>query len=487
MPIRPLVSLIDLWSQSQVAADRLESLRENQITGETAVMQSEARDRAASNAGTGETQETDDKSRKRLQNRLAQKKYRERLKTRIEDLERRAATVNDSTQSFYSPTPIRSQPSSLHVVSRHGSTRSLEFDDHRQFSSPATLVEGQGREPVLNDQLNGPSRQCDPLLGQGTDLNDHLRLSMSDLAAGLPIAEASGHTYSVIGVGSKSDLESGQLWMDEVDMFSSRDPAAAANTCSNWTPQRADTDKKSRLSEGANFVAASRFLGGHKSSSEVIDPRPMDVQSVMAPSDRLGFARMNGESYQTQSRETRLGSVLNAAKLQGYENLDAVFSAYYTESFEVGTPIQIAQKMSRNRNLPSVLQNLRESVREWNPREANGYRDEIVRSAESVLVDEFDRAISKTEATTSGPKETGQSASLMLPHSLPTRITDESFETLSNLEPNLEDELPNLWALIISLTADNSEAGQRIRCQILLKVILTIAKDKSLSPLMTLR
>lgn len=75
MPIRPLVSLIDLWSQSQVAADRLESLRENQITGETAVMQSEARDRAASNAGTGETQETDDKSRKRLQNRLAQKKY----------------------------------------------------------------------------------------------------------------------------------------------------------------------------------------------------------------------------------------------------------------------------------------------------------------------------------------------------------------------------------------------------------------------------
>lgn len=335
---------------------------------------------------------------------------------------------------------------------------------------------------MLNDQLNGPSRQCDPLLGQGTDLNDHLRLSMSDLAAGLPIAEASGHStfsslliihfshfgmptsfnqcvnryattplsrsclisataYSVIGVGSKSDLESGQLWMDEVDMFSSRDPAAAANTCSNWTPQRADTDKKSRLSEGANFVAASRFLGGHKSSSEVIDPRPMDVQSVMAPSDRLGFARMNGESYQTQSRETRLGSVLNAAKLQGYENLDAVFSAYYTESFEVGTPIQIAQKMSRNRNLPSVLQNLRESVREWNPREANGYRDEIVRSAESVLVDEFDRAISKTEATTSGPKETGQSASLMLPHSLPTRITDESFETLSNLEPNLEDEV----------------------------------------------
>ena len=85
-------------------------------------------------------------------------------------------------------------------------------------------------------------------------------------------------------------------------------------------------------------------------------------------------------------------SILEAAKLQGFGSFDDMVSAYYTGLFEVGSQLQIAQKLSRNRRIPEILQAIRDSARKWTRWEANGYEDEIIRSAEAVLVDEFDRA-----------------------------------------------------------------------------------------------
>ena len=85
-------------------------------------------------------------------------------------------------------------------------------------------------------------------------------------------------------------------------------------------------------------------------------------------------------------------SILEAAKIQGFGSFDDMVTAYYTGLFEVGSQLQIAQKLSRNRRIPEILQAIRDSARKWTRWEANGYEDEIIRSAEAVLVDEFDRA-----------------------------------------------------------------------------------------------
>lgn len=167
-----------------------------------------------------------------------------------------------------------------------------------------------------------------------------------------------------------------------------------------------------------------------------------------------------GEQQEQASREAIFNEIIAKVQQAGFSNFDSAVLAYYTEQFEKGTPIHNTQKMSRSRGLPSVLKTLRDSANNWSQWEARGYKDEVIRSAETIFKGELDQA---SQCFNSHCDSACAS----------TKAFAAPLECAGDDE--LEDSLPNLWALIFALTSADSPSIQRARCQTLIKVITTLA------------
>lgn len=91
------------------------------------------------------------------------------------------------------------------------------------------------------------------------------------------------------------------------------------------------------------------------------------------------------------SLHSRFSYVLDCAKAVGFESFDALVSIYYTANFEDSSSLSSEQRLSRMRRLPGVIAAIRDSSEGWTQWERQGYQDEILQSAESILGAEFRR------------------------------------------------------------------------------------------------
>jgi hypothetical protein len=80
----------------------------------------------------------------------------------------------------------------------------------------------------------------------------------------------------------------------------------------------------------------------------------------------------------------RFDYVLDCAKHVGFDNFDTLVSIYYTAEFE-DSGLSSEQRLSRMRRLPAFLAAVRDSSTGWTQWEKQGYQDEILKSAESIL------------------------------------------------------------------------------------------------------
>ncbi|GAB1312555.1 hypothetical protein MFIFM68171_02765 [Madurella fahalii] len=142
-----------------------------------------------------------------------------------------------------------------------------------------------------------------------------------------------------------------------------------------------------------------------------------------------------------ESLENRIIHVLNAVEEMGFENLDAVVTAYYTATFAEGSLPHYAQSTSRSRRLRQFLTDLHESSKSWVGREAQGYHDERIAAMEQTYEEEMARLV----------------------HS-DTRGTEAEDETTSQLfkrdKQFLREQLPEIWSLLskIARQANTAEA-----------------------------
>jgi hypothetical protein len=89
------------------------------------------------------------------------------------------------------------------------------------------------------------------------------------------------------------------------------------------------------------------------------------------------------------STEKQLEYVLNCAEYAGFDSFDDLVTAYYTSKFDDACHLFFEQRQSRNRRLPGVLAEVRRSSMTWTQWEKQGYSDEVLKAAESILVKEF--------------------------------------------------------------------------------------------------
>jgi hypothetical protein len=100
-----------------------------------------------------------------------------------------------------------------------------------------------------------------------------------------------------------------------------------------------------------------------------------------------GFDDFPSRPKKSSSLDERFGYILGCSKDLGFDSFDDLASAYYTSEFE-DSGLFGEQRVSRMRRLPEVLASLREHSMRWSQWERQGYQNEILQLAESILVEE---------------------------------------------------------------------------------------------------
>lgn len=89
------------------------------------------------------------------------------------------------------------------------------------------------------------------------------------------------------------------------------------------------------------------------------------------------------------SLEQRLAMVLECVKSAGFDDVEQMLSQYYTSDLSKVPPLANAQRLSRKRRLPNLLANVAEDMNKWTKWEAQGCKEEMIRSAEQIFLGEY--------------------------------------------------------------------------------------------------
>jgi hypothetical protein len=135
--------------------------------------------------------------------------------------------------------------------------------------------------------------------------------------------------------------------------------------------------------------------------SSPVDPRILEFlrSDIAPPTTGNGATHVEPGVRQPKMNAPlpeRLEYVLESIHRSGFDGLESVISDYYTSDFRLFPRLASSQHLSRNRKLPGILSDLRTSASSWTEWEAQGYKGEIIRSAESILAAERKKLVAST-------------------------------------------------------------------------------------------
>lgn len=88
------------------------------------------------------------------------------------------------------------------------------------------------------------------------------------------------------------------------------------------------------------------------------------------------------------SLDERFSSIMKQVEAAGFESFDDLVTAYYRETFTATSSLANEQRLSRNRRLPKVISDVFQATRDWTTWERYGFHEEILKTAEAMLVEE---------------------------------------------------------------------------------------------------
>ncbi|KAL9624638.1 MAG: hypothetical protein Q9160_001303 [Pyrenula sp. 1 TL-2023] len=389
------------------------------------------------------TQITDTADRKRVQNRLAQRTYRVKLRNYIKQLETIAA---NEWSSEHTQGEQKEVEDANHTISDGtSSSRQREPSAARTGSHPSLPLTPQD----TNQAANSSSMTLCPI----TSLVQRSPFDLStqkgyDISALSPATSESPAVLVPQGVNTLTLTAEGTRTADEYGGGRSYETFPPLLSVNNDIDKECSDDTLRAIFCGVesyeNFSEANHLAGkttnAHANGSVETPPTTVnDSRMIAAPtmnnkSDDTEIWAANGCTDGTHSPiscnevhgpwqsppdspssaidnssspcsmgqtakkfspnatlNERLEYVLDSVQKAGFEHLDVVVSKYYTAELTDSTAMASAQRLSRNRHLPRILAALREHSNTWTDWEAQGYRDEILRSAESILLKEYDK------------------------------------------------------------------------------------------------
>lgn len=393
---------------------------------------------------------------KRQRNRLAQQKYRKRLKLHIDDLEKRAALVEQlpNVNVFPSIHPNGSVHDDMleyypfvHQMSGSAGAGWMQpLDTMTVASSQAYESSGISVGPSFP---TAPSRIPDSSLTKPNcgQQQDSLGTPLKDGALGPSKASISPPDFSCLRDASLSrrklelSKEINDLDMQIEDSHAPRPPRS--------THRQGSTENQARNRPGSLPA---------KSLDDTPSPSPLIH---------------NGTERELPSIDSRLEHVLQFLQSVKFDSIDSLVSSYYTAELRERSTLQVAQEASRIKGLPQVLEDLQVNSGSWSMRESYPYRDMTIRSAGQLIADELDRLSRKK-----------YSCEIELQHHLsrvPSQPGPSDVSGLrqlrslaTELRKTLRDEMPNLHAFTSALSAHDCNFLEADKLQMITATIRLI-------------
>ncbi|KAM0515861.1 hypothetical protein ACHAPE_005940 [Trichoderma viride] len=404
------------------------------------------------------TKVQDPKEKKKIQNRVAQRTYRHRLKARLGELQARLDSqeqekvqlpLPESSGSSASPGAIRGftainqmpgiesplsplsqdKGSSSHMPS---SVQPAVFDEPAADGTEAMFPQMPGSDlnspppqtqtsPEAMDLLSPPSQ---PILDQNcrvphefildclrfqTHLLDRLNSLQQQLnfappypsSSGVPSQgefqpDASSPPLETRATGADSDIALENITQAEqascVDAFS----PAHAEAMEYSFDTNAEEWKTGAISKVRSLPPSISNNDNNQSNQ---NNHTVPYSAPATPSAVLYCPRSTGPDSSTitpipqpaaknMPLDERMEGIMEKVRAAGFESFDALVSAYYCGSFREASPLANEQRLSRNRRLPKVINDVFHATTQWSPWERRGFHEEIFKTAESMLKSE---------------------------------------------------------------------------------------------------
>ncbi|KAI0430088.1 hypothetical protein F5Y09DRAFT_356278 [Xylaria sp. FL1042] len=412
----------------------------------------------------GSTAIVDRKTKKRIQNRVAQRTYRTRIKQRLQDLQQQVHQLQqkEGEKRHTQPGEIEAEDSGNEGVAFYTSfTRNPTI----------TPLHGHGRDPfsleIASQDVPGvKSTESSPWPGIPSQTNmwnsplggTNFIYNPSPMRARPLIDLASGTAIqSVSPPRLPLDLPSSALCLptchEEVQrdtlVFSRGNKDNPHGLLHNQTENIHEIDEDGQMCHSHGFNSPQNSPWGHKLELKTSTKDSMAARHVGATTqpdfyqDRITNTSMtaaptqwpeNMSPNQQATVEQQFEYVLNCAQHAGFDSFDTMALHYYTRNFHPGSALALEQRLSRNRRLPELLAELRKQSTTWSELQRRGYQDEALKAAEEICTMELNQFY-RSEASRS--------------------------EIEGGSERPLGDMLPNLWALLTGLVSSNPQLSQR--------------------------
>ncbi|KAH8800370.1 hypothetical protein F5884DRAFT_757978 [Xylogone sp. PMI_703] len=426
--------------------------------------------------------------KKKLQNRIAQRSYRQRMKTRVENLQ---ATVNlyerrlldtqmdDHGQNCNIAEMLLSRPSLPEAPptpassgfrtpqSQHSQTQTLQHNAYEwavcnSIASDSPYGTQGNRFPQLgflhfSPDSDQPDRspkgqytshqqtQTRKSLHTRTEHEVHLD-QRSEGANGLLNMPPAGFVREVVETFDKKLLRptfrSEQAFTRDDEVLP-HTPSLPINT---W---KAEVNTQTK--NGSNSFPLTNHLGETPPGYNVTqDTGPVASGYYPAPPkpNKLG---------------ERVEYLVECARSAGFDSFDALVTAYYTAGFGESSSLTNEQRLSRSRRLPRVVADVFNASSQWSDLERRGFHEEILKITESIL---------GTECYTAGDILRAGIESFTDAESHPDIIGMD--KAILSIKMRVQSELPNLSTLMIVLASQNRFMRQQGRSNMALVAMLLL-------------
>ncbi|PNP47102.1 hypothetical protein THARTR1_10607 [Trichoderma harzianum] len=442
------------------------------------------------------TKVSDPKEKKRIQNRVAQRTYRHRMKARLGELQARLDSHERSkSQQAENADNVDSPATS-------GSVKGFTAINQMSGVEPSPPPMPQDKAPISQPQMQPamyerPGNEAEIVFQHlpRNNLNSPAQTQASPEANGLlsppghPLAERVSkvpHDFVLDCLRFQTQLLNRLNSLQQEAHFTpSYTPSNAAPPqplgnlaqpehaqCSDsFSPTHAEgmefsyesggdlwkTDAlpRSRPPPASDDPIAFPPLPAAATPSAVLNsPVPEGSNQNLRPSPQPATQTALGE---------RIGLIMETVQAAGFDSFDALVSAYYCDTFGEASPLANEQRLSRNRRLPKVIADVFQATKGWSTWERRGFQEEILKTAESMLISEGAGARSSVMSKIEPLLDSHDPAS-----------PDATADALINLKRSLQDELPNSWALTMALASGTRNAFQKDRSNTALATTLLV-------------
>ncbi|KAL6872006.1 basic-leucine zipper transcription factor [Trichoderma novae-zelandiae] len=444
------------------------------------------------------TKVKDPKEKKRIQNRVAQRTYRHRMKARLGELQARLdshersqtqQTTPDNSDSPATTALVRGF-TAINQMPEIGSPSSPIAQDKAPIGQVSSM-----QQPTMYEQ---PGDGAELMFSQmpRTSLSSPPQTQSSPEANGLlsppghPLGDRSSkvpHDFVIDCLRFQTHLLNRLNGLQQEASFT---PSYTPNN--GVPPQSLDgVNQAEQVScvdafspahgESMEFSfdasldawrgdSMSKARSTHTATSSISFP---PLTAATTPSAVLGSPLMTMSSQnlrpasQPSTHHTSFGesieSIMQNVQAAGFDSFDALVSAYYCDTFAETSPLANEQRLSRNRRLPKVIDDVFRATKEWSSWERRGFQEEILKTAESMLTSEG-----------AGARSSLMSKIAPLLESHDASNPAATAEALVSLKRSIQNELPNSWALTMALAADSRNSWQRDRSNTALATTLLV-------------